>query len=141
MREITNMMIKNFKILKLGYDFCGYTFRHKEELSFHHTMIARRDCTKLNVPSEGYLEWNGAILKQLTSHNYLHYIENKDYDRFLAITSELIDENIKGYLDKENLHYIDDALKYFEHEYCSATTKKGKPLIKEQYLHRNHFMV
>ena len=80
-------------------------------------MIARRDCTKLNVPSEGYLEWNGAILKQLTSHNYLHYIENKDYDRFLAITSELIDENIKGKIDKDNLIMIRDILLSFEREY------------------------
>ena len=117
MKFITEKMYKDFDMKKTGYDFMGYTFRHKEELSFHHTMIARRDCTKLNVPSEGYLEWNGAILKQLTSHNYLHYIENKDYDRFLAITSELIDENIKGKIDKDNLIMIRDILLSFEREY------------------------
>lgn len=117
MKFITEKMYKDFDMKKTGYDFMGYTFRHKEELSFHHTMIARRDCTKLNVPSEGYLEWNGAILKQITSHNYLHYIENKDYDRFLAITSELIDENIKGKIDKDNLIMIRDILLSFEKEY------------------------
>ena len=117
MKFITEKMYKDFDMKKTGYDFMGYTFKYKDELSFHHTMIARRDCTKLNVPSEGYLEWNGAILKQLTSHNYLHYIENKDYDRFLAITSELIDENIKGKIDKDNLIMIRDILLSFEREY------------------------
>ena len=117
MKFITEKMYKDFDMKHLGYDFMGYLFRHKDELSFHHTMIARRDCTKLNVPNEGYLEWNGAILKQITSHNYLHYIENKDYDRFLAITSELIDENIKGKIDKDNLIMIRDILLSFEREY------------------------
>ena len=117
MKFITEKMYKDFDMKKTGYDWMGYTFKYKEELSFHHTMIARRDCTKLHVPSEGYLEWNGAILKQITSHNYLHYIENKDYDRFLAITSELIDENIKGKIDKENLLKIRDILLSFEREY------------------------
>ena len=117
MKFITEKMYKDFDMKHLGYDFMGYKFKYKDELSFHHTMIARRDCTKLNVPSEGYLEWNGAILKQLTSHNYLHYIENKDYDRFLAITSELIDENIKGKIDKDNLIMIRDILLSFEREY------------------------
>ena len=117
MKFITEKMYKDFDMKKTGYDFMGYTFKYKDELSFHHTMIARRDCTKLNVPSEGYLEWNGAILKQLTSHNYLHYIEKKDYDRFLAITSELIDENIKGKIDKDNLIMIRDILLSFEREY------------------------
>ena len=117
MKFITEKMYKDFDMKKTGYDFMGYTFKYKDELSFHHTMIARRDCTKLNVPSEGYLEWNGAILTQLTSQNYLHYIENKDYDRFLAITSELIDENIKGRIDKDNLIMIRDILLSFEREH------------------------
>ena len=117
MKQVTESMYKSYNMKHLGYDFMGYLFRHKEELSFHHTMIARRDCDKLHVPSEGYLEWNGAILKQITSHNYLHYIENKDYDRFLAITSELIDENIKGKIDKENLLKIREILLSFEREY------------------------
>ena len=117
MKQVTESMYKSYNMKHLGYDFMGYKFKYKDELSFHHTMIARRDCTKLNVPSEGYLEWNGAILKQLTSHNYLHYIENKDYDRFLAITSELIDENIKGKIDKENLLKIREILLSFEREY------------------------
>ena len=132
-------MYKEFKIKKLGYDFMGYPEQQKDLITFHHLIIPHTYCKEQGL-GEGYLRWNGAIL-YTTPHEYLNLIEAKDYEIFLAITSEMVDMNFKGYLDKENLHYIDDALKYFEHEYCSATTKKGKPLIKEQYLHRNHFMV
>ena len=126
-------MIRMYKLRELGIDFMWYEY-HKIDASYHHLIVPRRKGGPETIQ-------NGAILMQSTSHNYLHTIEKYDLEIFEFITSEMIDENIKGYLDKENLHYIDDALKYFEHEYCSATTKKGKPLIKEQYLHRNHFMV
>ena len=126
-------MLRMYKLRELGIDLMGYEY-HKSDASYHHLIIPRRKGGPETIQ-------NGAILMQSTSHNYLHTIEKYDLEIFQFITSEMIDENIKGYLDKENLHYIDDALKYFEHEYCSATTKKGKPLIKEQYLHRNHFMV
>ena len=135
MREITKEMIIAYKLKKLGYDFMAYEFNNSQQLSFHHLVVAHRHCKQLGY-GEGYFWWNGAILVQKTSHNYLHIIENYDYDRFLAITSELIDENIKGYLDQENLLAIDDILNGFEKEYCGARTKKGYPLIKEEYTRR-----
>lgn len=135
MREITKEMILAYKLKKLGYDFMGFSFKKTSELSFHHLIVAHRYCKERGL-GEGYLWWNGAILKQSTSHEYLHIIESKDLDRFLAITSELIDENIKGYLDQENLLAIDDILNSFEKEYCGARTKKGYPLIKEEYTQR-----
>lgn len=135
MREITKEMIIAYKLKKLGYDFMAYEFNSSQQLSFHHLVVAHRYCKQLGY-GEGYFWWNGAILVQKTSHNYLHIIENYDYDRFLAITSELIDENIKGYLDQENLLAIDDILNGFEREYSGTRTKKGYPLIKEEYTKR-----
>lgn len=135
MKEVTKQMIKNFKIMKLGIDFMGYEVKRKESLSFHHLVIPHRDCHLYGL-GEGYLYWNGAILNQLTSHDYLHLIEAKDYELFLLITSEMIDENSKGYLDIENIRYIDDCLKAFEREHCSDRNKKGKLLIKEEYTRR-----
>lgn len=132
-------MYKEFKIKKLGYDFMGYQEQQKDLITFHHLIIPHRHCKEQGL-GEGYLRWNGAIL-YTTPHEYLHLIEAKDYEIFLAITSELIDENVKGFIDQQNLRYIDDCLTYFESEHCSDRSKKGKPLIKEQYLHRNHFMV
>lgn len=135
MKEITKQMIKNFRIMKIGIDFMGYKVDRKESLSFHHLVIPHRDC-KLFGLGEGYLSWNGAILRQDTSHDYLHLIERIDYDMFLAITSEMIDENVKGYLDMENIRCIDDCLTFFEREHCSDRNKKGKLLIKEKYIRR-----
>ena len=138
MKEITKQMIKDFRITKLGYDFMGYNVDKNASLSFHHLIVPHRDC-KARGLGEGYLYWNGAILKQNTSHDYLHLIESKDYDIFLAITSEMIDENIKGYLDISNLKRIHDCLYLFEREHCSDRCKKGKLLIKDDYLKRRKF--
>ena len=135
MREITRQMIEYYKIMKLGYDFMGYPTQKKNTLSFHHLIVPKR-CSQQNGLGEGYLWWNGAILNQSTSHDYLHLIEAKDYDMFLAITSEMIDENVKVYLDRNNLLKIRDILEQFEREHCSDRSKKGNLLIKDSYLRR-----
>lgn len=135
MREITKIMIKKYALMKLKYDFMGYEFNNPNQLSFHHLIVPHRLCKSKGL-GEGYIEWNGAILRQNTSHDYLHIVERYDLDMFNAITSEMIDENVKGYLDIENIKAIDDILNNFEREYCSARTKKGYPLIKEEYTRR-----
>ena len=134
MRTITIQMINDFKLKRLGYDFAGYTFDKTNQLSFHHLIVPRRECKARNIPSEGYLYWNGAILRQNTSHDYLHQVEQYDYDRFLAITSELIDENILGELSIESLKRIRDVLESFEREYSGKRTNKGNLIIKESYV-------
>lgn len=113
----------------------GYEFKRKSELSFHHTIIPRRYCKALGL-GEGYIWVNGAILVQDTSHEYLHLIECKDMDRFIAITQILIEENINGRLDIESIKKIDDILYGFEKEYCGLRNKKGRLLIKEEYTNR-----
>lgn len=139
MRKITQEMIRDFKIMKLGYDFMGYPVTSKNGLSFHHLIVPHRLCRQEKIPSEGFVYWNGAILRQLTSHDYLHAIEHVDLDIFNAITSEMIDMNTKGYLDVENLRYIDDCLDSFERDYSHLKTKKGKNLIKYEYTKRFKF--
>lgn len=134
MREITNIMIHEFNLNKLKYDFAGYTFDRTRQLSFHHLRISKHDCKVLNIPSEGYLYWNGAILRQDTSHDYLHIVQKYDDEIFRLITSEMIKENEQGRIDIENLRRIRDLLLYFEKEHCSDKTKKGKHLIKESYI-------
>lgn len=129
MKEVTKLMIKKYALMKLKYDFMGYSFQCSNQLSYHHLIIPRR----LNGPMT--LE-NGAILRRDTAHDYLHIIERYDLDMFSAITSEMVDENVKGYLDLENLKAIDDILNCFEREYCHLRTRKGKPLIKEEYTKR-----
>ena len=138
MREITREMIKEYRLMKLGYDFMGYEITNKQDLSFHHLIVPIRNCKALGL-GEGYLKWNGSILNQNTSHDYLHLIEAKDCDMFLAITSELIDENVKGHLDIDNLRRIHDILECFEREHSNDRSKKGKILIKQEYMRRRKF--
>ena len=133
MREVTKLMVNDFKIMKLGYDFLGYKVNRKQDLSFHHLIIPRRHCKEAGL-GEGYLYWNGAILRQNTSHDYLHIIEKIDSDIFYELTSEMIDENIKGRLDIDNLKRIHDLLLYFEREHDHDTSKKGKLLIKREFV-------
>ena len=133
MREVTKLMIKDFKIMKLGYDFMGYKVNRTKDLSFHHLIIPHRESKTYGI-GEGYLYWNGAILRQNTSHDYAHVIEKIDPDIFCELTSEMIDENIKGRLDIDNLKRIHDLLLYFEREHDHDKTKKGKLLIKREFV-------
>lgn len=136
MRDITKLMIVKYKLVELGYDFMGYEFKKEKELSFHHLIVPKRLCIARGIENDGYTEQNGAVLKQATSHNYLHIIERYDRDMFDAITALMVGENLIGYLDIEYIKRIDDILCLFEKEYCGARTKSGKPLIKEEYTRR-----
>lgn len=129
MKEVTRLMINEYKLKQLKFDFMGYTFDRTESLSFHHLIVPRRHGGPMT-------KQNGAILRQNTSHDYLHRIEGIDFDMFCAITSEMLDENIKGYLDIKNLKKIRDILLCFEREYSGTTTKKGKKIIKPEYIER-----
>lgn len=133
MKQVTHEMIEIFKINKLKYDFMGYTFRKTNELSFHHLIVPKREC-KAQGLGEGYLFWNGAILKQDTSHDYLHIIERIDRKRFEKITEILVYENQMRKLDKESLIRIRELLLDFEERYKYEETKSGRRLIKSQYM-------
>lgn len=135
MKKITKEMILYYKLKDIGLDFAGYPFKDLDELCFHHTIISHKMCKELGL-GEGYWQWNGSILVQNTIHQYLHTIERYDYDRFLAIKSELIDENIKGYIDINNLLNINDILRGFEREYCGTRNRNNNLIIKEGYTRR-----
>lgn len=133
MKQVTHEMIEIFKINKLKYDFMGYTFKRTNELSFHHLVVPKREC-KAQGLGDGYLFWNGAILKQDTSHDYLHIIERIDRKYFEKITEILIYENQMKKLDKESLIRIRELLLGFEERYKYEETKGGRRLIKSQYI-------
>ncbi len=129
MRKVTKLMINEFKLNELGYDFMGYHLNKGDHYTFHHLLIPNR--------SKGpYARWNGAILCGESSHPYLHIIEAKDYDTFCALTSEMFDMNLKGCLDTENIRHIDSLLCYFEQQHAKDRQRNGKLLIKEEYLRR-----
>ena len=126
MQKITNIMINMYNLKDI--DFMGYSF-NRYNASFHHLIVPKRS-GGLKVIE------NGAILNANTSHPYLHIIECLDLDTFNYVTSEMIDINIKGYLDYENLRNIDEILSEFEAKHFNDRSKKGKRLIKEEYTRR-----
>ena len=132
MRQVTNLLIDEYKIKQLGFDFMGYSLQRGDVYTFHHLIIPARK-------GGAFACWNGAILCGKTSHEYLHRIENINVDIFNCITNEMVDMKIKGYLDKDNLMKIHDLLLSFEKEYSWLKTKKGKKLIKEEYRTRVNF--
>lgn len=93
MREITKLMIKEYKLVKLGYDFMGYDITNKSNLSFHHLIVPHRNCKAMG----------------------------------------------QGHLDIDNLRRIHDILKCFEREHSNDRSKKGKVLIKQEYMRRRKF--
>lgn len=121
-------MINEFKIKELEHDFMGYSLQKGDIYTFHHLIIPNRH-------GGPYARWNGAILCS-TPHQYLHTIEAIDDKYFGYISSEMIDMNIKGFLDERNIDAIHDILCEFEDRYKNKYSKKGRRLIKPEYLHR-----
>lgn len=125
MKHITSLMVNEYKIRETGCDFMGYRLQKQDSLTFHHLIIPKRHGGKEIVS-------NGAVIQRIP-HDYLHLIERIDYDTFCYLTSEMIDINIKGFLDPQNLANIQELLEDFERRYDGRTSKKGKILIKEEY--------
>lgn len=130
MKEVTKLMIKEFQLNKLGFDFMGYLQSKKDIYTFHH-IKAKRDGGLLTRD-------NGAILFT-TPHEYLHKIELYENALYIYISQELKEMNKKGYLDIYNLKRIQDTLRYFEDRHKNDSTRKGKILIKDTYYHRKKF--
>lgn len=133
MREITKLMVNDFNLKKLGYDFAGFHFNRTNELSFHHLIVPHRDSRSFGI-GEGYVYWNGAILVQNTSHDYLHLIESVNRPMFLAITDELVKENKQGHVDVDNIRRIHSVMEEFEDTYGDLRGRRGKLLVKREYI-------
>lgn len=130
MKEVTKLLINDFKVRQLNCDFMGYSLQKGDSMTFHHLLIPNRE----NGP---YAYWNGVILFT-TPHQYLHVIESIDYHKFALIASEMQDMKVKGYLDDFNLQNIGAILSEFEDKNKGRYTRKGRVLIKDSYLHRKY---
>lgn len=129
MKEITKLMVNQYRIKKIGYDFMGYRFVSPTDLSYHHLIIEK------DKGGEETVE-NGSILVRKTSHDYLHIIERFDKEIFNKITKEMIEENQKGFIDIENIKVINDLLLLFEEKHEEDTFKDGSLIIRDNYRER-----
>ena len=57
-----------------------------------------------------------------------------DRDTFLRITAEMVEENLKGKLDIDNLKRIRELLLYFEDKYEKETNSKGQLILKRKFI-------
>jgi len=125
MSRLREKLFKTYKLEELGYDFLGYTFGSKKELSTHH-IIPKHSGGKTKTD-------NLCILNRFTSHNYIHLIEEYDYKVFLEISKYLMEQIKKGEISTEQLLRIYDALEFFEFKFRDEEDRHGELLIKPEY--------
>ena len=125
MSRLRENIYRNFNLEQLGYDFLGYEFDSKKELSTHH-ILPRHSGGKTKKD-------NLCVLNRYTSHNYIHLIEDTDYKVFLEISKYLLEEVKKGEISREQLLRINDALQFFEFKFRDEEDRHGERLIKPEY--------
>lgn len=125
MSRLRERLYKEYKLAETGYDFMGYEFQDKRELSTHHIMPRH-----IGGKTE---KKNLCVLNRYTSHNYIHLIEDTDYNIFLRISSYLAEQVKKGEISREELLRINDLLETFERKYKDEESRNGSLIIKEEY--------
>lgn len=125
MSRLRERLYKEYNIEELGYDFMGYEFNSKKDLSTHH-IIPRHTGgqTKKN---------NLCVLNRYTSHNYIHLIEDYDYKVFLQISKCLMEQVKNRKVDLDEIRRIDELLRLFEYKYRNEESRTGELLIKPEY--------
>lgn len=125
MSRLREKLYKQYNLEELGYDFMGYEFESKKELSTHH-ILPRHSGGKTEKK-------NLCVLNRFTSHNYIHLIEDTDYKVFLELSKYLLEQVSKGEISREQLLRIEDALQFFEYKYRNEEDRHGERLIKPEY--------
>lgn len=125
MRAITRDMIK---IYNLDHTcFMGYKLNHNNA-TFHH-IVKKENGGLLTID-------NGAVLTDI-AHNYLHIIEYKDLDIYIALNKmfQIINKQ-QDKPSKEQYQIINTLLAMFEEKHKDDKTSRGKKLIQHKYLDR-----
>lgn len=126
MRNITREMLKIY-IPYSNMDWLNYRIV-RNELTYHH-IKKREDGGKMKIN-------NGAILMP-SGHQFLHLIEYKDIDTYIAINKMFTIINNQNYEPTlEQRQILEYLLSQFEIEHIYDKNSKGKPLIKEEYKKR-----
>jgi len=128
--KLKDRLYNDFCLENCGFDFLGYTFDSKKELTFHHIQPKNYD---------GKTTYDNGALLIKTSHNYIHTIENYDFKMFVELSQILKDEHKCRAITKEHLLEIKKILEYFEEKNKYQYTSKGLPIIKEEFVRRRKF--
>lgn len=125
MSRLREKLYKIYNLEELGFDFMGYEFGSKKELSTHH-IIPRHTGGQTK-------KGNLCVLNRITSHNYIHLIEDYDYKAFLNISKLLLEQVKLGKVDIEDIKRINELLLNFEEKHKDDEARNGTLLIKEEY--------
>ena len=126
--KITSEMLKIYKPYS-DLDWMNYHLV-KSNVTFHH--IVKKSDSGKRVISNGAL-----IMPVALAHQYLHLIEYKDIDTYIAINKIFKYVNQQGHEPTmEQREIIEYLLKEFESEHKWDKGSKGKLLIKRKYLER-----
>lgn len=125
MSKLREKLYKQYDLESLGYDFMGYTFESKKQLSTHHIIPKH---TGGQTKSR-----NLCVLNRFTSHNYIHLIEDYDYKVFLQISRELMEQVKQGKIDIQEIKNIFELLQFFEFKFRDETDRNGDLIIKPEY--------
>lgn len=121
MNDTLKLMLKMYKMGTM--DWLGYD--NFERYSFHHIQ-KRCDGGKQTIT-------NGSPL-HISSHAYLHTIENFDPDKYIFLNTVLKAINEQKTMPSiEQLKQIKLVLLEFQNEYESKLNSKGKEIIKNEY--------
>lgn len=125
MSRLRERLYKQYDLESLGYDFMGYTFESKKQLSTHHIIPKH---TGGQTKSR-----NLCVLNRYTAHNYIHLIEDYDYKLFLQISRELMEQVKQGKIDIQEIKNIFELLQFFEYKFRDETDRNGDLIIKSEY--------
>ena len=121
MNSTLRLMIKSWNMSTM--DWLGYD--NLEKYSFHHI---KKKCN-----GGKQIITNGAVL-HISSHSYLHTIENYDLDRYIFLNTILKVVNEQNTMPSiEQLKQIKLVLKGFQNEYEGKLSSRGKEIIKKEY--------
>lgn len=128
MKQVTKEMLKIYEPVS-NLDWLNYRIVRKSDLTFHHIQ-KRCDGGKEIIE-------NGALLLPVP-HQYLHLIEYRDKDTYIAINKifEYINRQRHEPTDEQRL-MIEYLLRSFEDNHRWDKGSKGKLLIKHKYLDRD----
>ena len=127
MKQITQEMLKIYKPVS-NLDWMNYHLVRKD-VTFHHTQ-------KKEVDGKRTID-NGALLMP-TSHQYLHLIECKDIETYVAINKIFMFVNRQQHEPtKEQREIVEYLLREFEESHKWDKNSKGKLVLQRKYLKRN----
>lgn len=125
-KKITKEMLKIY-VPKSGLDWMNYRIVRKD-MTAHH-ILKREDGGRLEIG-------NVAPLMSV-AHQYLHLIECKDIETYIAINKIFALVNKQGYEPTpEQRDIVEYLLREFERIHRNDKNSKGKPLIQYKYLKR-----